>query len=78
MTSATTSDRAAKAVPSPAGTRPAKPCGCCWRTDAEDGSPIVLGALAMPGRRTFLVCADCVNYMWRGRHPMGEATRDAD
>lgn len=74
MTDMITEARAA--VPAPAGTRAPKPCACCWRTEAEDGGPIVLGALAMPGRRTFLVCADCVAFMWHGRHPMGEAARD--
>jgi hypothetical protein len=55
---------------------PKSSCGCCWRTEAEDGSPIILGALAMPGRRTFLICADCVTFLWHHRHPMSEASQE--
>jgi hypothetical protein len=65
-------------LPTPTPPTPNRPCGACWSTVAEDGGPIVLGALAMPGRRTFLVCADCVSFLWAHRHPMAEAQRGDD
>lgn len=63
-------------VPANVARVPAKPCGCCWRTHDDEGKPLTLGALAMPGRRTFLICNECVSFLWHARHPMSEASED--
>ena len=42
-------------------------CQCCGSTKDNEGNNVILGTLAMPMRRLFLICQDCVNYMWHGR-----------
>jgi len=39
-------------------------CNCCGEEETEENR---LGVLQMPQRRAFLVCQNCVNFMWHGR-----------
>lgn len=48
-------------------------CGCCWRATDDNGADLRMGSMTDPNGHKWKICADCITFMWRGRHPMQDA-----